>query len=87
MNEQMKHYDSKLAFETDSWNLEVALESGENVLVIGARSSEAYQKEHVPGAINIPHRSERRNNETSRQNICDYLLRWYLVQCLQPRAP
>ncbi len=57
MDEQLKHYESKLAFETDSWDLNVALESGENVLVIDARSSEAYLKEHIPGAINVPHRS------------------------------
>ena len=64
MNELMKHYETKLAFETDSWDLKVALESGENVLVIDARSSEAYQKEHIPGAINIPHR--RMNEETTK---------------------
>ena len=57
MEEQLKHYEKKLAFETDSWDLKVALESGENVLVIDARSTEAYQKEHIPGAFNIPHRT------------------------------
>lgn len=56
MNEQMRHYETKLAFETDAWDLKVALESAENVLVIDARSSEAYEKEHIPGSINIPHR-------------------------------
>ena len=56
MDEQLSHYANKLAFETDSWDLKVALESREKVLVIDARSPEAYQKEHIPGAINIPHR-------------------------------
>ena len=56
MDEQLKHYANKLAFETDSWDLKVAMKSGENVLVVDARSPEAYQKEHVPGAVNIPHR-------------------------------
>ena len=56
MDEQLKYYESKLAFEIDSWDLKVALESGQNILVIDARSPEAYQKEHIPGAINIPHR-------------------------------
>ncbi len=56
MNEQQSHYEQKLAFETDSWDVKVALESGENIVVIDARSPEAYQKEHIPGAINIPHR-------------------------------
>lgn len=57
MNEQLDHYEQKLAFETDSWDIKVALESGENIVVIDARSPEAYQKEHIPGAINIPHRT------------------------------
>jgi len=56
MDEQLRHYENKLAFETDSWDLKVALESGENIIVVDARSPEAYHKEHIPGAINIPHR-------------------------------
>ena len=56
MDQQLKHYESKLAFETDSWDLKVALESGESIVVVDARSTEAYQKEHIPGAVNIPHR-------------------------------
>jgi rhodanese-related sulfurtransferase len=42
---------------TSAMDLKVALESGENVIVVDARSPEAYQKEHIPGAINIPHRT------------------------------
>lgn len=64
MDEHIKHYESKLAFETDSWDLKAALESGEDVLVIDARSSEAYHKEHIPGAINIPYRGM--NDETTK---------------------
>ena len=56
MDNEMKHYEDKLAFETDSWDLKVALEAGENVIVIDARSAEAFAREHIPGAINIPHR-------------------------------
>ena len=56
MSNQIEHYESKLAFETDSWDLKVAMESGEKVVVIDARSPEAFRKEHIPGAINIPHR-------------------------------
>lgn len=63
MKEQMRHYEEKLAFETDSWDLKVALESGENVVIIDARSPEAYQKERIPGAVNIPHREM--NEETT----------------------
>ena len=56
MNEQLRHYERKLAFETDSWDVKTALESGQNIVVIDARSPEVYQREHIPRAINIPHR-------------------------------
>jgi rhodanese-related sulfurtransferase len=64
MDEQIRHYESKLAFETDSWDLKVALESGANILVVDARSTDSFQKEHIPGAINIPHRMM--NEESTR---------------------
>lgn len=56
MDDQKRHYEHKLAFEIDSWDLKVALESAEKIVVIDARSPQAYQKEHILGAINIPHR-------------------------------
>ncbi|MEB3292773.1 MAG: rhodanese-like domain-containing protein [Synechococcales bacterium] len=56
MNDAIQHYSTKLAFETDSWDLQTALAAGENIIVIDARSPEAYQKEHLPNAINLPHR-------------------------------
>jgi rhodanese-related sulfurtransferase len=57
MDKQLKHYSDKLAYEIDSWDLKVALEAGENITVIDARSPEAFQREHIPGATNIPHRT------------------------------
>lgn len=57
MNEQIKHYADKLAYETDSWDLKVALEAGEHIVVIDTRSPEAFAHEHIPGALNIPHRT------------------------------
>lgn len=56
MDEQISFYENKLSFEIDSWDLKVALEAGENVVIIDSRSAEAYAKEHIPGAINLPHR-------------------------------
>ncbi len=64
MNDQLRHYENKLAHETDSWDLKVALEAGQNIVVIDARSPEAYRREHIPGAINIPHRTM--SEETTR---------------------
>ena len=57
MEEQLKHYADKLAYEIDSWDLKVALERGDNLTLIDARSPAAYAIEHIPGAVNIPHRS------------------------------
>lgn len=57
MDEQLRHYADKLAYEIDSWDLKVALESGENVVVVDARSPQAFSAGHIPGAISLPHRT------------------------------
>lgn len=62
MQKQLQHYLNKLTYETDSWDLKVALETGENVVVIDARSSQAFAAGHIPGAINIPHRQMNEAN-------------------------
>ena len=56
MDEQLRHYQRKLEYEIDSWDLSVALERCEKVVVIDARSPEAFAREHIPGAVNLPHR-------------------------------
>ena len=53
---QLQHYSDKLEFETDSWDTHVALERGDPIIVIDARSPESYQKEHIPGAISLHHK-------------------------------
>ena len=53
---QMQHYKQKLAFETDSWDLFEMLGRDEPVVVVDGRSAEAYAREHIPGAVNLPHR-------------------------------
>ncbi|WP_343233985.1 rhodanese-like domain-containing protein [Streptomyces sp. SID8385] len=54
---QLAYYQAKLAYETDSADLRDALESGQDLVVVDGRSSEAYAAEHIAGAISIPHRS------------------------------
>jgi len=57
MNEQMiRFYEAKLVFETDAWDLYEALQAGEPLVVVDARPAEAYAREHIPGALNLPHR-------------------------------
>ncbi|WP_419856597.1 rhodanese-like domain-containing protein [Candidatus Palauibacter irciniicola] len=53
---QMQHYQQKLAFETDSWDLFEMLSGDRAVTVIDGRSAEAYARERIPGAVNLPHR-------------------------------
>ncbi len=54
--DQLNHYKQKLAFETDSWDVKEKLDRGDPVVVVDGRSAEAYAREHIPGAVNLPHR-------------------------------
>lgn len=75
MDDQRRHYSDKLAWEIDSWDLKVALEAGETITVIDARSPEAFAREHIPGAVNIPHRTM--SPDTTRQLNRDALIVTY----------
>ena len=54
---QIEFYEAKLSHETDSWDLSEAMKNGDPVVVVDARSQEAYETEHIPASINIPHRT------------------------------
>ena len=54
---QLDYYQEKLAYEIDSGDLRAALDEGQELVIVDGRSSEAYELEHIPGAISIPHRS------------------------------
>ena len=47
MDKRLKHYQDKLAYETDSWDLKVALEDTEDIIVIDARSPKAYEADSI----------------------------------------
>jgi rhodanese-related sulfurtransferase len=53
--EQREFYKQKLAFETDSWDLNEMLQRGEAV-VVDVRGREAFERKHIPGAVHLPHR-------------------------------
>lgn len=57
MSKQIEYYENKLTYEIDAWDLSVSLDAGENVVVVDARSTQAYAGEHIPNAVNIPHRT------------------------------
>jgi GMP synthase (glutamine-hydrolysing) len=55
-NAQRAFYEDKLQYETDSSDLYTELSHQNSpIVVVDTRSSEAYAKEHIPSAINIPH--------------------------------
>jgi rhodanese-related sulfurtransferase len=56
MESQIKHYENKLAFEMDPSDLFDALNNGEKVIALDARKTFGFEAEHIPNAINIPHR-------------------------------
>jgi rhodanese-related sulfurtransferase len=76
MESQIKHYSDKLEYETDAWDLKAALDKGERIVVVDARSPQSYSAEHIPGAVNIPHRTM--TEESTRQLDRSAL---YVVYC------
>jgi rhodanese-related sulfurtransferase len=57
MQEQIAHYQRKLQFELDAADLMQLLGTGHKLVVVDARKPEAFLQEHIPGAINLPHRA------------------------------
>ncbi|TRX34165.1 rhodanese-like domain-containing protein [Flavobacterium sp. ZT3R18] len=56
MEAQRKHYENKLAFEMDPSDLFDALNNGEKIIALDTRKAFGFEAEHIPNAINIPHR-------------------------------
>ncbi len=57
MNNQIRYYQEKLQFEIDPSDLFKLLQSEKKYVPLDARTQEAFEKERIPGAINIPHRT------------------------------
>ena len=57
MKGQIAHYENKLKYEIDSYDLWESITLGKDIVVVDARSDEAYAERHIPGAVNIPHRT------------------------------
>ena len=59
-------FADKLRFETDAADVFEDLRSGvEKLIIVDARTAESYEKGHVPGALNIPHRTMTRETTAS----------------------
>jgi rhodanese-related sulfurtransferase len=74
MNGQIEYYQNKLDFEMDPFDLFNALENGENVVPLDTRRTLGFDKEHIPKAINIPHRemneSTTRHLDKTKTYVC-----------------
>ena len=62
MNKQIEYYQSKIDYEMDACDLFHAMEKGEDYIPVDTRKSTAFQKEHIPGAINLPQREMDENS-------------------------
>ena len=76
--ETAKMMEDKLRFHTDLWDLSVDLKAAlADIVVIDARSRDAYIAGHIPGAVSFPHRemnaetAARLNRSTVYIVYCD----------------
>jgi rhodanese-related sulfurtransferase len=55
--EAARHFQRRLAFETDCWDVHDALSRGvADFVLLDVRSPDAYAAGHIDGALNLPHR-------------------------------
>lgn len=74
MNEQITYYEHKLNYEIDAWDLYDALFNEQPIVVVDARSAEAYALEHIPSAINIPHRTMSAESTATLDKTFTYIV-------------
>jgi len=73
MKKQIKFYQNKLDFEIDPSDLFQALENGNSLVPLDTRQRLGFEKEHIPGAINIPHREMDENSTKHLDKIKTYI--------------
>ena len=56
MINQINFYQNKLAYEMDPSDLYAGFESGADLIAVDTRQPFGFKKEHIPTAINLPHR-------------------------------
>ena len=73
--DQLRYYQSKLAFEMDSADVVAALTAGrEPITIVDGRAPAAWERERIPGAINLWHRelcaNRTRGLDPARIYVC-----------------
>ncbi|GLH80805.1 rhodanese [Bradyrhizobium sp. SSBR45G] len=54
----LQHFEDMLAFETDCWDVHESLRAPDpDFILVDVRGPASFAKGHIPGAINIPHRT------------------------------
>jgi len=76
MEAQISFYQNKLSFELDPSDLFDLLNEGENIIPVDARKPFGFEAEHIPTAINLPHREM--NEESTRHLDRDAI---YVTYC------
>jgi rhodanese-related sulfurtransferase len=56
MNNQIEYYEQKLRYEMDPSDLFQEMENDTKIIPLDARQPFGFEKEHIPNAINLPHR-------------------------------
>jgi rhodanese-related sulfurtransferase len=52
----LRHFEARLAFETDCWDVHASLAAGAaDFVLLDVRSPDLFAAGHVPGALNLPH--------------------------------
>ncbi len=54
--EALAHFEGSLRFETDCWDVNHSLTTGQrDFVLLDVRGPEAFARGHVPGAVHLPH--------------------------------
>lgn len=55
-SEALDHFERRMSFETDCWDVHDAMARGkQDFVLMDVRAPSYYEEKHVPGAINMPH--------------------------------
>jgi rhodanese-related sulfurtransferase len=73
-----RHFVQRLSVETDPSDVHADLERGvDRIIVVDARSAQHFGECHVPGAINLPHRSINADTTASlSRDVCIVVYCW-----------
>ncbi len=54
-SDALTHFEQRLKFETDCWDVHDAMVKGrQDFVLLDVRGPESYKDKHVPGAVNLP---------------------------------